>query len=92
MIRIVAVFGLASLMGFAVAPGLAVAQIATNAAQKSPWGAGDEIGTLNMMTDDFRFDVLKQITGVRFTILVGTSFQGCQSAVVRSAIQTFKSS
>ena len=33
MIRI-AVFGLASLMGFAVAPGEAVAQIATNAAQK----------------------------------------------------------
>jgi kynurenine formamidase len=63
MIRIVAVLGLVSLMGFAVAPGEAVAQIATNVAQKSPWGAGDEIGTLNMMTDDSRFDVLKQITG-----------------------------
>ena len=63
MIRIVAVFGLASLIGFAVTPGESVAQIATNAAQKSPWGASDEIGTLNMMTDDSRFDVLKQITG-----------------------------
>lgn len=37
------------------------AQIAKNAAQQSPWGPADEIGTLNMMTDASRFDVLKQI-------------------------------
>ena len=39
------------------------AQIAKNVAAKSPWGPGDEIGTLNMMTDTSRFDVLKQVIG-----------------------------
>ncbi len=39
------------------------AQIAKNVAAKSPWGAADEIGTLNMMTDASRFDVLKQVAG-----------------------------
>ena len=39
------------------------AQIAKNVAAKSPWGPADEIGTLNMMTDTSRFDVLKQVTG-----------------------------
>ncbi len=28
---------------------------------KSPWGPADEIGTLNMMTDASRFDVLKRV-------------------------------
>ncbi|HXV81487.1 MAG TPA: cyclase family protein, partial [Candidatus Binatia bacterium] len=37
------------------------AQIAKNEAQKSPWGPADEIGTLNMMTDASRLDVLKQV-------------------------------
>ncbi len=37
------------------------AQIAKNEAQKSPWGPADEIGTLNMMTDTSRLDVLKQV-------------------------------
>jgi len=41
------------------------AQIATNVAAKSPWGPSDEIGTLNMMTDATRFDVLKQVVGGR---------------------------
>ncbi len=39
------------------------AQIAKNVAAKSPWGPDDEIGTLNMMTDASRFDVLKQVAG-----------------------------
>ena len=63
MNRIIALFGLVSLMGFSLAQGDAVAQIATNEAQKSPWGASDEIGTLNMMTDASRLDVLKRIAG-----------------------------
>ena len=37
------------------------AQIAENVAAKSPWGPADEIGTLNMMTDASRLDVLKQV-------------------------------
>ena len=37
------------------------AQIARNVAQQSPWGPADEIGTLNMMTDASRLDVLKQV-------------------------------
>ena len=61
--RIIALFGLVSLMGFGLAQGDAVAQIATSEAQKSPWGPADEIGTLNMMTDASRLDVLKRIAG-----------------------------
>jgi Putative cyclase len=63
MNRIIGLFGLVSLIGFSLAQGNAVAQIATNEAQKSPWGAADEIGTLNMMTDASRLDVLKRIAG-----------------------------
>lgn len=32
-----------------------------NLVAKSPWGPADEIGTLNMMTEASRFDVLKQV-------------------------------
>jgi kynurenine formamidase len=39
------------------------AQVATNEVGTSPWGAGDEIGTLNMMTDASRLGVLKQVAG-----------------------------
>lgn len=39
----------------------AQAQIAKNTAAKSPWGSADEIGTLNMMNDASRLDVLKQV-------------------------------
>src|SRR3954469_5088445 len=39
------------------------AQIAKNVAGKSPWGPTDEIGTLNMMNDASRLDVLKQVAG-----------------------------
>jgi kynurenine formamidase len=37
------------------------AQVAKNMAGKSSWGAADEIGTLNMMSDTSRFDIFKQI-------------------------------
>jgi len=47
----------------AMASAGAHAQTSENAAAKSPWGPDDEIGTLNMMTDATRFDVLKQIAG-----------------------------
>jgi kynurenine formamidase len=57
----IAAFGLVGAVGLAVASGQAVGQIAKNVAAKSPWGAADEIGTLNMMTDASRLDVLKQI-------------------------------
>jgi kynurenine formamidase len=60
---IVAVLGLVVVMSVAVASGEAGAQIAKNVAAKSPWGPADEIGTLNMMTDASRFDVLKQVAG-----------------------------
>jgi kynurenine formamidase len=59
----VAVLALVSGVAFAVASGGAVAQVAKNVAAKSPWGPADEIGTLNMMTDASRFDVLRQVTG-----------------------------
>jgi kynurenine formamidase len=57
------VLALVSGVAFAVASGGAVAQVAKNVAAKSPWGPADEIGTLNMMTDASRFDVLRQVTG-----------------------------
>jgi kynurenine formamidase len=62
MTRIIAVLGLVGVLGLAMAPGEAVAQITNDVAAKSPWGSADEIGALNMMTDGSRFDVLKQIT------------------------------
>lgn len=57
------VLGVVSALGFAMGSGQAVGQIAKNVAAKSPWGPADEIGTLNMMTDASRLDILKQITG-----------------------------
>jgi kynurenine formamidase len=63
MKRIVAVLGLVGVVGLALFSGEALAQIAKNVAAKSPWGPTDEIGTLNMMNDSSRFDVLKQVAG-----------------------------
>ncbi len=57
----IAVVGLVSAVGLALASGQAGAQIAKNVAAKSPWGPADEIGTLNMMTDASRLEVLKQV-------------------------------
>ena len=55
-----AFIGVTGILG---APGEASAQIAKNVAAKSPWGPADEIGTLNMMTDKSRLDILKQVAG-----------------------------
>jgi kynurenine formamidase len=63
MKRIVTVLGLIAVVAIALNSGVALAQIAKNVAAKSPWGPTDEIGTLNMMTDSSRFDVLKQVAG-----------------------------
>jgi kynurenine formamidase len=54
-------FAVAAALAIGVAPGPAAAQIAKNVAAKSPWGPGDEIGTLNMMTEASRFDALSRI-------------------------------
>lgn len=57
--------GAARLCAVAVlaAASTAVLAQAKNEAQKSPWGPDDEIGTLNMMNDASRADVLKRVTG-----------------------------
>lgn len=48
---------------FVMAAGGVWGQVAKNVAAKSPWGPDDEIGTLNMMTEASRFNILKQIAG-----------------------------
>lgn len=58
------------------------AQIAKNVAQKSPWGPADEIGTLNMMTDASRFDVLKQVAGGKVYDLSVEMFVGMPTCCV----------
>ncbi len=58
-----AVLGIVGVIVLAVASGGGWAQIAKDKAAKSPWGPDDEIGTLNMMTDTSRFEILKQIAG-----------------------------
>lgn len=60
--RLVAVaFALLAMAVLSTAPEQAAAQIAKNVAPKSPWGPTDEIGTLNMMNDASRLEVLKQV-------------------------------
>ena len=58
------------------------AQIAKNVAAKSPWGPTDEIGTLNMMTDASRFDVLKQVAGGKVYDLSVEMFVGMPTCCV----------
>ena len=60
---VLAVLALVGVAGLAIAPTHALAQIAKNVAAKSPWGPTDEIGTLNMMTDATRLDVLRHVAG-----------------------------
>lgn len=60
---VLAVLALVGVAGLAIAPTHALAQIAKNEAAASPWGPTDEIGTLNMMTDATRLDVLRQVAG-----------------------------
>ncbi len=75
--------GMAALLVLAVAPGGGWAQVAKNKAAKSPWGPDDEIGTLNMMTDASRFDILKQIAGGKvydLSVDLHVGMPGCCSA------------
>jgi kynurenine formamidase len=53
MTPMVAILGMVGVAALAAAP--------KNVAAKSPWGPADEIGTLNMMTDASRLEVLKQV-------------------------------
>jgi kynurenine formamidase len=50
-------------LGFAGTGWDAAAQTDKSMAAKSPWGPNDEIGTLNMMTDSSRLEVLTQVSG-----------------------------
>jgi kynurenine formamidase len=86
----IAVLGLVSVVGLAVASGQAVAQIAKNVAAKSPWGPTDEIGTLNMMTDASRFDVLKQIAGGKIYDLGVDLFVGMPTCCAPFGDPTFQ--
>lgn len=54
----------------------AQAQITKDVAAKSPWGPTDEIGTLNMMTEASRFDILKQIASGKVYDLAVDLFVG----------------
>jgi len=83
---IVAVLGFAGVMGVAVLSGQAFAQTAKNAAAKSPLGPADEIGTLNMMTDASRLDVLKQVVSGKVYDLGVDCLSACRTAVVPSWI------
>jgi len=78
----VAAVALVGAVGFAIASGQAVAQIAKNVAAKSPWGPTDEIGTLNMMTDASRLDVLKQVATGRVYDLAVEMFIGMPTCCV----------
>jgi kynurenine formamidase len=60
LLKITGVVGVVAVMVFGSS---GVQAQAKNAAAKSPWGPNDEIGTLNMMTDASRLDVLKQVAG-----------------------------
>jgi kynurenine formamidase len=48
-------------------------------AGRSPWGPGDEIGTLNMMTDASRADILSRVTGGKVFDLSVEYFVGMPS-------------
>ena len=66
------------------------AQIAKNMAAKSPWGPADEIGTLNMMTDASRFDVLKQVAGGKIYDLGVDLFVGMPTCCAAFGDQTYQ--
>jgi hypothetical protein len=61
MKRMLGVLGIVVMLILAVSSRDVWTQVAKDMAAKSPWGPDDEIGTLNMMTDDSRFDILKRI-------------------------------
>jgi kynurenine formamidase len=62
MMRVAAALGIAAMLGVAITPVISVAQSSSQEAAKSPWGPTDEIGSLNMMTNASRLDVLKQVS------------------------------
>jgi kynurenine formamidase len=90
MKRIVTAAGFVGSMVLAAASGGAAAQIAKNVAAKSPWGPADEIGTLNMMTDASRFEVLKQVTGGKFYDLGVDLFVGMPTCCAPFGDPTFQ--
>jgi hypothetical protein len=61
MKRMLVILGIGAISILAVSSGDVWTQVAKDMAAKSPWGPDDEIGTLNMMTEASRFDILKQI-------------------------------
>lgn len=61
-----------------------------NVAAKSPWGPADEIGTLNMMTDASRFDILKQATGGKVYDLGVDLFVGMPTCCASFGDPTFQ--
>ena len=62
MRRMVAMIVMMCVAGmFVLAGGSAWAQDGEPQAAKSPWGPEDEIGTLNMMTDTSRLDIIRQV-------------------------------
>ena len=66
------------------------AQVAKNVAAKSPWGSADEIGTLNMMTDASRFDVLKQVASGKIYDLGVDLFVGMPTCCTPFGDQTYQ--
>lgn len=67
------------------------AQIARNVAQKSPWGPDDEIGTLNMMTDTSRLEVLKEVASGKIYDLGVDLFVGMPTCCAPWGDPTFQS-
>jgi kynurenine formamidase len=61
MKKVLVVLGIIGMLILGVSTRELWTQVAKDMAAKSPWGPNDEIGTLNMMTDASRFDILKQI-------------------------------
>lgn len=61
------------------APGDARAQISKDQAARSPWGPDDEIGALNMMTEQSRLAILSRITSGKTYDLSVELFMGMPS-------------
>ena len=86
----IAVAGLVGAVGLALVSGHVDAQIAKNVAAKSPWGPADEIGTLNMMTDASRLDVLKRIASGKIYDLGVDLFVGMPTCCAPFGDPTFQ--
>ncbi len=90
MIGTAAKWGSVCALSLAFASATAQAQIAKNEAAKSPWGPADEIGTLNMMTDTSRFEVLKQVIGGKVYDLAVDLFVGMPTCCAPFGDPTFQ--